>query len=149
MLVQSQRRSFATSNSVRDGTPMRTPRRRASTARGLFAAGLLFAGCGSGSTTGPTTADATWHGATVEGSRLEEGLQVLDAAWPRVAQRFPGRDLAGWRIAWTDTSISLSAYPTALCGTATCAPGSTAVGLTQRQVRVIQLSWAMPSSRLV
>ena len=125
------------------------PRRLSSTARGLFAAGLLFAGCGSGSTTGPTIAEATWHGATVEGSHREEALQVLDAAWPRVTQQFPGRDLAGWRIVWTDTSISLSAYPTALCGTATCAPGSDALGLTQRQARVIQLSWVTPPSRRV
>jgi hypothetical protein len=119
-----------------------------STTRGLCAVGLLLMGCGSASTSGPTT-EATWHGATVGGPRREEALEVLDAAWPRVARRFPSRDLAGWQIVWTDTPIDLSAYPTALCGTAPCAPGSTAVGLTQRQSRVVQLSWAMPPSRLV
>ena len=105
-------------------------------------------GCGSGSPSGPTT-DATWHGALIEGTRRDEAVQVLDAAWPRVARRFPGRDLDGWRILWTERSIDLSAHPTALCGTAQCAPGSQAVGLTQRQSRQIQLSWAMAPSRLV
>ena len=105
-------------------------------------------GCGSASPSGPTT-DATWHGAMIEGTRREEALQMLNAAWPRVARRFPDRDLAGWRIVWTDTSIDLTAHPTALCGTARCAPGSEAVGLTQRQSRQIQLSWAMAPSRVV
>ena len=149
MTDQSLRGSFATNNNARDGTPMRAARRLASRARSLCAAGLLLAGCGSASTAGPTTTEATWHGATVEGSHREQALEVLDAAWPRAAERFPGRDLAGWRIVWTDTSISLSAYPTALCGTATCAPGSDALGLTQRQARVIQLSWVTPPSRRV
>jgi hypothetical protein len=108
-------------------------------------------GCGSGagSPSGPTTTDATWHGALIEGTRRDEAVEVLNSAWPRVMQRFPGRDLAGWRIAWTETSIDLSAHPTALCGTAQCAPGSEAVGLTLRQSRQIQLSWAMPPSRWV
>src|SRR5262245_42678542 len=127
---------------------MSTPRQMAITARGLCAVGLFLVGCGSASTSGPTT-DSTWHGASVEGSRRQEALEVLDAAWPRVTRRFPGRDLTGWRIVWTETSIDLSAYPTALCGSAPCAPGSAAMGLTQRQSRVIQLSWAMPPSRLV
>ena len=105
-------------------------------------------GCGSGSPSGPTT-DVTWHGAMVEGTRREEAVQVLNAAWPRVTRRFPGRDLDGWRIVWVETSINLAAYPTAVCGTAQCAPGSEAVGLTQRQSREIQLSWAMPPSRRV
>jgi hypothetical protein len=142
------RRSFATGKHMQDATTTRARRRTATTIRVLCVSALLIVGCSSASTSGPT-ADSTWHGAAVEGTRLEEGIQVLDAAWPRVSRRFPGRDLAGWRIVWGDTSIDLTAYPTALCGAAPCAPGSEAVGLTLRQSRVIQLSWAMPPSRLV
>src|SRR5262249_25462242 len=144
MIVHRRQGSFATNHSVRDGASIRAPRRLAGRARGLCAAGLLLAGCGSASTAGPSMAETTWHGATAGGSHREEAPEGLDAAWPRAAQRFPGRDLAGWRIVWTDTSISLSAYPTALCGSGPCAPGSEAVGLTLRQSRMIQLSWATP-----
>jgi hypothetical protein len=114
----------------------------------VAASGFLVVACGSGSPSGPTKGDG-WHGALVEGARLEEAVHVLDAAWPRVTQRFPNRDLAHWRIVWTESLIDLAEYPTVICGTALCDRGSNAVGLTLRQSRVIVLSWAMPPSRHV
>src|SRR5262245_36908714 len=118
MVVGSLRGQFATNNSVRNATHISAPRPWASTAHSPSAVALLPTGGGSASTSRRRPTEARWHAATVEGSRREEALDVLGAAWPRVAQRFPGRNLAGWRIAWTDTSIDLAAYPTALCGTA-------------------------------
>ena len=105
-------------------------------------------GCGSGSPSGPTT-DATWHGALIEGTRRDEAVHVLNAAWPRVARRFPGRDLDGWRILWTETSINLSAHPTALLRHGAVRAGVRGGRTHTAPVPPDPASWAMAPSRLV